>query len=562
MPSSWVYKDRTATDAVSAERRGDFFQGDTLVVFCFFLTLVCILQWSFLTMPPVWDAVAGVFAPAIYLYGHSGDIFQLLRQSGYIDGGPNVHSLSLVTWLTYAAIYLTRGDPELYLPILHVIQFGIAAAVLTATFGLARCLLGVVQAWILSACLLVCPLFLVQTGYLYTEVLGAALVLLALLSWSARHYGYVILFSIVACLVKSFGVALVFTMVFLIAIDASLALGRRLSLIALLVTVATALVLTKWALTTSTGFTRTSYQGYFSTITNTLDMIPDIKALVMLCFAVPVVFLIRQTFWRPALFVPRVIALLSGNIKARAWLATALFPIALVAFIAAVPLTGENFFPLPRYYVWSLPLMLILLGGVLTRTVAWLADKTLIPFGVGPQKFSVLLLALLFIYMALNRDGALYPRHDSGLTSFSIVERSLEYLSFFDIQLKGTRSAAELASGTPTFVTRGAYYFLSSPLMGYVDHPIKDLRFIKEQPYKSLNPSVFPQNFLLLDTNSNPFHGQKILKNVLRFAYSREDYRVEVIAQHANGPYRSVLYRISHLPPGKNILDESANHPE
>ena len=222
MPASFSENSFLFPTNNDSNRPATFFHGDAFIIFSIFLALVFIFHWQYLTMPPVWDAVAGVFAPAVYLYENNGDYSQLIAQAGYADAGPNVHAFGLVTFLTYFVILLTSGDPTLYLPLLHIIQFVISALTLTAMFGVTRYLLGTLQASLLSACLLLSPVYFVQTSYLYTEIAGAALILFAVMSWATRNYGRVILFSAVACMVKSIGLVLVASIISLIVFDATI----------------------------------------------------------------------------------------------------------------------------------------------------------------------------------------------------------------------------------------------------------------------------------------------------------------------------------------------------
>ncbi len=540
---------QTTAITPNINRAGDhehFFHGDMFVVFGIFLTLVCILHWPFFTMPPVWDTAAGVFAPAIYLYENNGDYLQLIQQTGYVDGGPNVHSFSAITLLTYAAIYITDGDTAVYLPLLHAIHFAFAAIALTATFGLARCLLGTAQAWVLSLCLLVFPIFLVQTGYLYTEVLGSALVLLSLLSWSSRHYVRMALFSIAACLIKSFGVALVSTIVLLLIIDSTLRLSKRITIAASILLVTSAIELAKWSSAAATDSSdKVIYLDHLKSIIGHLNKVPDLHFLVSLSLIFCFGFLLYKKLWHPRLLFSRITELLEGNKQGRAWLAIALIPVALFGFIAIAPLLTEHrFFLLPRYYVWSLPEMLIIFSVTVTAFGSWLKHHKPFGYNISVQVFSFAAFMVLLAYLTINRTGMMYPDSGQGTRAFSVAERSMEYLSFFNVQLAGAKSVAEYASGRPVFVARGSHYFLSSPLMGYVNQPIENTQFVLNKPYPSRNLQDFPDEFLLLDANSNNFHGQYIITDMARQIKWRNDYEIETLASHSSGPYHSKLFRI------------------
>lgn len=114
------------------------------------------------------------------------------------------------------------------------------------------------------------------------------------------------------------------------------------------------------------------------------------------------------------------------------------------AFIVMAPLSGISLLPLPRYYVWVLAPMLIgLVAGAARHT------------GVRPMMFG---LASFVLMLTLNRGGALYPDSGEKFVSFSIAERSLAYLDFYEIQRAGVEGVVELTGDAPVFVTRGEYY--------------------------------------------------------------------------------------------------------
>ena len=68
----------------------------------------------------------GIFPPAIYLYETNFDIRSLLQQGNWWEGGPNVHSLSLLTWIIAAVMTLT-DSPQTTIAIVHLLTFGVFA---------------------------------------------------------------------------------------------------------------------------------------------------------------------------------------------------------------------------------------------------------------------------------------------------------------------------------------------------------------------------------------------------------------------------------------------------
>ena len=65
----------------------------------FWFVVILLVKHANLFEPPVWDSAMGVFPPAIYLFENNFDVRGLLQQANWVEGGPKVHSLSLLTWL-------------------------------------------------------------------------------------------------------------------------------------------------------------------------------------------------------------------------------------------------------------------------------------------------------------------------------------------------------------------------------------------------------------------------------------------------------------------------------
>jgi hypothetical protein len=156
----------------------------------------------------------------------------------------------------------------------------------------------------------------------------------------------------------------------------------------------------------------------------------------------------------------------------------------------------------------------------------------------------MLLTGLIFFFIA-NRDGRFYPSLDTEINSFSSAERSYEYLDFYKIQRDSVVSLAELQNKLPAFVTRGEYYYLSSPLMGYVKKHLNNIFLIVNKPYSSSNIDNFPDEFLLLDVSTQPLHGGKVVKEILGYAMASPSYSVSELVRHHSGPYSSSIFKIS-----------------
>ena len=506
------------------------------------LFLVAWLNTSLIHMPPVWDAASGVFAPAIYLYETGFDFKALLSEPGYLSGGSHVHSLSLVTLLTAVVFWLTKGS-KFSIPVLHGVQFLFTTVALTATYRLARLSCGRFTGGLLALMVLVFPVFRVQTGYLYTEILGAALVLLTLYAWVRQKHCWAIFFVFLACADKSLGLPIAGALAVVIAIDAKLPMTMRVRYSAVLIILVGLLEYGKWTLQPMNNTTIERHLSSLDVFFYRLIMTPDL--IVLICIALLwVLFLFSEIGKQDKLILRELSEHTQRGERERVSVGLALFVCAFLMFFLMASQYVKIFIPLVRYYVWILPLLLLILMEAIQSTIAWasriLGKKPSVRAYLVARNSVLIASVVLSLY---NSDGNLYPNID-GKRKFSIAERSLEYLKYYDVQRYGVESVAGHDQGLPVFVTRGEYYFLSSPLMGYVPTRIKDLRLILQPPYDAARLRDYPSDFMLLDSFSNSFHGQTSLMTILREARGNNRYEVMTVDSHANGPYMTTLYRI------------------
>ena len=493
-------------------------------------------------MPPVWDAAPGVFAPAIFLYESGFDLKGLAAESGYLMGGANVHSLSIVTLLTVAVLWLT-GGAENAIPVLHALQFIFTAGALTATYLMARLDSGRTTSGLIALAVLLLPVFRVQTGYLYTEVVGAALVVVSLYAWVRGRSGWAIAGILLACLDKSLGVPFAGALAVLIALDNTLSMASRIRHVGVLLLSVAAVEFATRAYRPADAEAVERHLSSWDVLWDRLMIAPDLLALL----AVAVGWVVLQAWFtgkRGRLFLGGISARILGDDSERATVGLAAFVCAFIAFFLLAIQHVTIFIPLTRYYVWIIPLLLLIFSDSV-RTVLLSASRV-IPGLLRPQRMSFAVNGALLASIALslfNADGGLYPRLEA-IRKFSVAERSLEYLKYYDVQRYGVQSVARHDKGLPVFVTRGEYYYLSSPLMGYVSTVIKDVRLIWRPPYDAGRLSDYPSDFMLLDSFSSRFHGQRATSKVLRQARDDGRYEVTLVDAHVNGPYRVKLYRV------------------
>ena len=476
------------------------------------LVAIAALNHPFVGMPPVWDAAAGVFAPAIHLYESGFDLAGLLAEPGYLKAGPNVHSLSSVTWATALAIAGTGADPSLYLPLLHVLNFAFAAVVGALAFVLTRRAAGSIAAWVATVGVLATPAFRVQTGALHTEIAGAAFVMLALAAWASRRFGWLVAFTLAACSVKSFGLVLVAAFGLGVALDRTLPPRERVLRIGAFAAPAVLLEVARWA-TAPRGQPARGFGEHLGTLAANVAAVPDLLAILLLAAALAIVGAVRGR----------------GDRTTAAALAIAGL---LVVFVVTAPLTGAALHPLPRYLVWVVAPLWV---GVASSLATF-------------DRRAVALLVPLAAFAAANQDGRLYPSAEPHRRSFSLAERSLEYLDFFELQRRSLSDLATLTEGRPVFVTRGEYYLLSSPLMGWVAEPLPDARFLMRARYRNADLGNYPDDFFVLDAGSNWYHGQGVIERLVRAVEKSDDRTLRSEREWASGVYRSRLYRVRPQP--------------
>jgi len=412
--------------------------------------------------------------------------------------------------------------------------------VLTLTWSISRRLLNHKLVSNEAAVLLCClPLFLVQVSSLYTEVAGALFFLLWANAWGARRYISMTLYSLLAFMVKEIGLVIIFVGFALLFCDGTLSKRQRaavLGLSFLIVLGALAAVTGRvpvWQLAKSGGIN-------FKAVFAILMEVPDLLVLVVLSLTFPAAYLLSRLESHVTPVKIEIVAMINGDYCQRIWLAIAIVPTAFLFFLACIP----GHLPLPRYFVWVLPFMVMIAARTLMLLgsfVAW-QDKR-VPCLKNLPSF---ILIGWIVFSLSNHTGSFYT-DGLSLTSFSIAERSFEYIDFYKAQRTGVRILAEKANGNPVIVTRGEYYFLSSPLMGYVDSRPEKLAFILSPPYESGILADYPAEFLLLKVNSNRFQGGHLVDSILNQALSSASHSVEMLAHHKFGDYESTAFRVRRI---------------
>lgn len=496
---------------------------------------------DYLFFPPVWDAAAGLFAPAIYLFENNGNYFSLLEQSGYQHGGPNVHSLSLFTLITYGVIRVLGANVDLYLPVLHSVQIVFSALIVVLTWYIARSIASLLVAIAGVLVLIFTPFFLVQASYVYTEIPGALLALCCLVSWANQRFVIATIFALLALLLKQTGLFVVVSFLFLLVNEKGFLKKYNLLAIAVMLVVGSA----AWLFLIHGGNApeppvHNNYTAYFRQLVNNLSYVPDLYFWVLLFIVLLVFNLVNRKLLFPISSKEKIFLDLDCDTRARLNIGAIFFVGAFLSLMATVYIAGNNFFPVPRYYVWVLPLLIVLGISFIRDVLAVIFEKVDMPsFSKLFVQCALVLLAV--IYLQTNKDGELYPASNQAFSSFSIAERSFEYVNYYSVQKQTLEELAENYSEWPTYVTRGEYYFASSLLMGYVSKLPTDMRFIFDYPEHATDVSLLPRKFVLVDANSNGYHGKGLLVGLANMAINSGYYSVEELRVTSEPYYGRLL---------------------
>ncbi|MBL8859787.1 MAG: hypothetical protein JNL28_14870 [Planctomycetes bacterium] len=177
----------------------------------FVLAFVLLAAWHFESFaePPYWDALTGAFAQGHWAAQHSLSPFALLREAGYFTrGGACVYPFSI--YPTVVALLERLGlEPRAAFVVLHCVSFAAAAVAAAATFALARRALGGVVAALLTAALVLQPMFRALAAQMNMDIVLCAFSLLSVVALVERKHGRAALWAACALLVKPTGIIVV-----------------------------------------------------------------------------------------------------------------------------------------------------------------------------------------------------------------------------------------------------------------------------------------------------------------------------------------------------------------
>ncbi len=473
-----------------------------LNLWLFWLIVIVILKFNVLTAPPVWDTVMGVFSPAIYLYENNFDILALLQEDNWWRGGPNVHSLSLVTWIIALVMTLT-GNPVLTFIVLHSLAFILMAYGMLVYVRLVRGFgFGFYSAIASGVFILIFPLVLVQVGYMYTELPVMVCSILAVDLWRRNRIGYAITACGLALFIKLTAIALAICMI-LAALTQIRTSTKKYLLVILILAGVTLLAVKLPSILGRPDFVNTGW-GSSSLLLHQLKArmvaVPDLAWLMIISMVCSLALILKTL----------------ENIKNhdsrekscntyQSQLICLLLPVVFGVVVVAVAFNQSLL--LPRYLVPVVPFSLI----TILLFLKWIRLKRFLLVGLLPVS----------LYFLANYNGKFYP---VNIDSFSVVERSHAYQKFNQVKMLSIEALKMKPTGIPAYVTKEIHYMISHPMMGYTDAPIPETFPIFIEPYNMLPLHNFPGRFYLLKASS--IHGGRTIDKLVNHAHSDPNYEV------------------------------------
>lgn len=499
-------------------------------LFLAFFVLVLGLLLPTLHQPPVWDTSSGLFPAALTLADNGFDLADLLARPGWAHGGPNIHPFSSVTWGT-AAVLWAFPDRSLWLPVLHLLHFAMAAGTLLGLYRLARVMLPPAPALATPCVLLLWPLFQVQAGYLYTEMPLALCTVWAVRSHAARRVGWAALWSALACSVKEAGLVVPAALSAAVLLESGGGARRWRRLLVFALPALSFVVLNLFValpVESVSGVDPLGYAQQLRDAAGKLAMLPDLPLLLLLFAGTALASLpaaLRALRSAPVEAGAERDPGAADRVRGLALLLAAAF----AGFYLLVPLTAVEVYVLPRYYVQLLPfVLLVLVDGALR---------------VAGARGSALLLAGLALFFVLNRRGellGLYPPIEGN--EFSLAERSLEYRDLLAVQRQLVAAASRLPAGVATFYGLPEHFLMAWPRMGYVGKPRANGHCVwLERGQRPRRLSAYPPRFAILYNFVG--YGGRLLQDLQREAKRDPERRVRATA-FVRGRYRTLLIEV------------------
>lgn len=457
------------------------------IQFVIWFILILVVKIDTLLAPPVWDTAMGVFPPAIFLYENNFDLMQLIQLTGWRQGGPNVYSLSLWSWLI-AVIMTTTQNPVTTYFIVHSLTFAICALAISHLVR-TLALMGINTYLALLAGLLLfsVPLVSVQIGYMYTESPVMALSILAWVSWYHRRETLAVLITCVAISIKATGliIGLCLLPLLLLRLLDKFSLKRL-----LLIIVIPSFYLFSSTLYSFLGGRDNSVEMPWGDLASILTSLQsrvvhalDVTYLIGIGLLAAILYTLLQ--WKRSGRLIPLSKLYRECVENGSACIAILFPFVFILGVLIRVYLGDFF--LYRYLIPILPFTII--------TILLFAKSFRIQ---GVVAITLTAVCALFIY---NHNGTLYR----PTSIFSIEEHSHAYQGFVDAQKSVVEQISLLGNSTPIYVSREVNYMTSHPMMGYLSEIKPNIVGIFTEDFINIDTQNLPNEFYLV--YSNRAHG-------------------------------------------------------
>jgi hypothetical protein len=450
------------------------------------ITLVAV-RWGTFTAPPTWDAAMTIWPAGLEMSARNS-ISEVLSLPSYAEGGPNSHTLSLITLLS--TIFIEIGGIDFAFIAMHVINSVLLLALGYLVVLTVSELCSKVTGWLTGAIVVLFPLMVAQSAYLYTELPTAFFVFLAVfLSFRGGHR-WAILALTVAILIKPLALVAVPALAVVvwrkggkrreIAAPALALFGLIPALLAPQPPPQSSTLLLKLSLVVETSLAW-------------LMQAPELILLTLLPVAAYLVLRRREADreeWDWMWASSTLLATFAGFFA-----------------LNAVVTTGHFF--IPRYFVMLVGPIMVLLA----ITVSGLRPRIQVGL-LG----SLVLLSLIGVRgpLALGSGSPLAPT----------AERSLAFLDLLDDHRRGLDRLAKFGSeGTPVFHDHYASYAFSYPELGLHAGGVENATTVRSGDWGS-ELGDLPDQFAMLV--QLPFLGGERLLRVRRLAESDEGYQVTI----------------------------------
>jgi len=443
----------------------------SLVWFLSFVALTMAIttwRWEIIDSPPYWDSAMGLFLEADFLADTGFDYARLwFEERRFIEGGAAIYLTSVLP--TFVALLMTSLDsPRSVFVVYHVFTFACASAATLLVVAICRPWAGTFGAALIGAVVLTTPIFAVQVDMLGMDL--PMLVLALLSAWCAvrRRFVWAAAAGCAAFFIKMSGGLVLGALFVPLLLDfvlryrgQSVQWRRRIWLFTSLAcfVLGGVLLLDQWMGNLDTS----AVERYKINPSQGLIVMEDLPywcpelvlIMILACIAWPVV-----TTWR-------VISLRRQGRSLQDAFHDVLIadPIDIYSWtiVLGMLLILSMAYTIPRYLIFPLPFLYIIVGGLLFRgrQRPWLA---VVPW------------AVLLGFNLANQDGRYDPVFPEeariDYRTGAILERSREYLADHLANQHAVAYLVEHCADRTVFAGNPFVHFLTLPRLGYVKRPL------------------------------------------------------------------------------------------